>query len=65
LDRYQEVIKLNGRDLVHYRNNPIVLWGHDHNQPIGIATSVEFTDGKMVAKGKFAPTAKAQEIRRL
>jgi HK97 family phage prohead protease len=65
LDRYQEVIKLDGWNLVHYRNNPVVLWGHDHNQPIGIATSVEIIDGKMIARGKFAPTEKAQEIRRL
>lgn len=65
LDRYQEVIKLDGWDLTHYRNNPVVLWGHDHNQPIGIATSVDIIDGKMIAKGKFAPTEKAQEIRRL
>lgn len=65
LDRYQEVIKLDGWDLAHYRNNPIVLWGHDHNQPIGMATSVEIVDGKMIAKGKFAPTPKAQEVRQL
>jgi len=65
LDRYQEVIKLDGWDLGHYRNNPIVLWGHDHNQPIGMATSIEITDGKMIAKGKFAPTDKAQEVRKL
>lgn len=65
LDRYQEVIKLDGWDLTHYRANPIVLWGHDHNQPIGMATSIEITDGKMIAKGKFAPTEKAQEVRTL
>jgi HK97 family phage prohead protease len=65
LDRYQEVIKLDGWDLTHYLNNPVVLWGHDHNQPIGMATSVEVVDGKMVAKGKFAPTDKAQEVRKL
>lgn len=65
LDRYQEVIKLDGWDLTHYRNNPVVLWGHDHNSPIGVATSIDIADGKMVAKGKFAPTEKAQEVRKL
>lgn len=65
LDRYQEVIKLDGWDIEHYRKNPIVLWGHDHDQPIGIATSIDIVDGKMIAKGKFAPTEKAQEIRQL
>ncbi|MEP2085065.1 MAG: hypothetical protein ABJP87_04425 [Bauldia litoralis] len=66
LDRYQEVISLEGWDLEHYRNNPVVLWGHDHNQlPIGVATSVEVKDGKMIAHGKFAPHEFAQTIRKL
>lgn len=65
LDRYSEVIKLDGWELTHYRNNPVVLWGHDHNTPIGVATSIDIVDGKMVAKGKFAPTEKAQEVRAL
>lgn len=65
LDRYQEVISLAGWELEHYRNNPVVLWGHDHNHLIGIATSIEIVDGKMVAKGKFAPTEEGQEKRKL
>lgn len=65
LDRYQEVIKLDGWDLEHYRKNPVVLWGHDHSRLIGMATSVDVIDGKMIAKGKFAPTEEGQEKRRL
>ena len=65
VDRFREVIKLDGWQLEHYRSNPVVLWGHDHDQPIGMATSIEVINGKMIAKGKFAPTEKAQEIRRL
>lgn len=65
LDRYQEVISLSGWELDHYRNNPVVLWGHDHNHLIGMATSIEIVDGKMVAKGKFAPTEEGQEKRKL
>jgi len=66
LDRYQEVISLEGWELEHYRSNPVVLWGHDHHQlPIGIATSIDIVDGKMVAKGKFAPHPFAQQIRQL
>lgn len=66
LDRYQEVIKLDGWELEHYMKNPVVLWGHDHHQlPIGITTSIENKDGKLVARGKFAPHAAAQEIRQL
>lgn len=65
LDRYQEVIKLDGWDLTHYRNNPVVLWGHDHSRLIGMATSIDIVDGKMIAKGKFAPTDEGQEKRKL
>ena len=66
LDRYQEVISLDGWELEHYGNNPVVLWGHDHHQlPVGVATSVEIIDGKMIAKGKFAPHEAAQTIRQL
>ena len=65
LDRYQEVISMAGWELEHYRANPVVLWGHDHNILIGVATSVEIVEGKLVAKGKFAPTDEGQEKRRL
>jgi HK97 family phage prohead protease len=65
LDRYQEVIKLDGWDVEHYRRNPVILWGHDHGKLIGMATSVEIIDGKMIVKGKFAPTEEGQEKRKL
>jgi HK97 family phage prohead protease len=65
LDRYQEVISLDGWQLDNYRANPIVLWAHDHREPIGVATDLSIADGKMIAKGKFAPNAKGQEIRQL
>jgi len=65
LDRYNEVIKLDGWELDHYMNNPVVLWSHDHTKLIGMATSVFTMDGKLVAKGKFAPNALGQETRRL
>ncbi len=66
IDRYQEVISLDGWELEHYRANPVVLWGHDHfTLPIGVATSVEVVGEKMIARGKFAPHAFAQEIRAL
>lgn len=66
LDRYQEVISMNGWELEHYRSNPVVLWGHDHfTLPIGKATDLRVEEGKLIAKGQFAPHAFAQEIRAL
>lgn len=65
LDRYQEVISIDGWELDHYLNNPVVLWGHDHSKLIGVCTSLTKRDGKLVAKGKFAPTEEGQEKRKL
>lgn len=65
LDRYQEVIKLDGWDTERYMANPVILWGHDHSRLIGMTTSIEQVDGKMIFNGKFAPTEEGQEKRRL
>jgi phage head maturation protease len=65
VDRYNEVIELGGWQLEHFRSNPVILWGHDHSKLIGMATSVDIIDGKMIVKGKFAPTEEGQEKRRL
>jgi hypothetical protein len=69
VDRYGEVIKLDGWELENYMNNPVVLLSHDSSQPpIGIATGVVSRDGKMIATGKFAPASAnpvAQQIRQL
>lgn len=65
LDRYEEVISIAGWDTAHYLNNPVILWGHDHSRLIGMTTSIEIVDGKMVFNGKFAPTEEGQEKRRL
>lgn len=56
VDRMGEVIKVDGWDLEHYMKNPVVLWGHSHyDLPIGVCTSIEKIEGKLIAKGKFAP----------
>jgi HK97 family phage prohead protease len=66
LDRYDEVIALDGWELDHYLRNPVVLWGHDHfTLPIGVTTNLYKQDGKLVAEGKFAAHTLAQEIRGL
>lgn len=69
LDRYQEVIKLDGWDTSNYMNNPVVLLSHDsYMPPIGITTGLRVENGKMIATGKFAPASAnpvAQQIRQL
>ena len=69
IDRSGESIVQNGIDLANYKTNPIVLWAHDYYAlPIGVADSVEMVEGKLVAKGRFAPEEAnpfAQQVRRL
>jgi len=69
IDRQGETIDQNGWDLSFYRMNPVVLWAHDYfSLPIGIATEIEVKDGKLIAKGMFAPEDAnpfAQQVRRL
>ncbi len=68
-DRQGEIIDQNGWDLAHYKNNPVVLWGHNYTGlPIGVTDSIELKDGKLVASGRFAPEDAnpfAQQVRRL
>lgn len=35
VDRMGDIIKVKGWDLKNYRSNPIILWQHDAEQPIG------------------------------
>lgn len=69
IDRMGEVIKSDGWELDNYMKNPVVLWGHSHSTlPIGVCTELSYTDGKLVAKGKFASADAnplAQQIRKL
>lgn len=69
IDRQGESIQQDGWDLSFYLQNPIVLWAHDYSAlPIGVCESVSVVDGKLVAKGRFAPESAnpfAQQVRRL
>lgn len=69
IDRAGESIDPKGWDLAFYKNNPVVLWAHDYlNLPVGMTESVEQKDGKLIAKGKFAPAEAnpfAQQVRKL
>jgi len=66
VDRYQEVIKLDGWELEHYLANPVVLWGHDHfTPPVAVTDKLIKEDGKLIAEGRFAPTEMGQMLRKL
>ena len=69
MDRQGEVIDQAGWDLEFYKANPVVLWGHDYYAPpIGVCDEIGVQDGKLVAKGRFAPADAnpfAQQVRKL
>lgn len=49
------VLVAEGARLSNYRANPIVLWQHDPEQPVGRSTSIAAREGKLVADIEFAP----------
>ncbi len=69
VDRQGESVNQNGWDLSRYMENPVVLWGHDYySLPIGVCDSISLEEGKLVARGRFAPEEAnpfAQQVRRL
>ena len=48
-----------------FMKNPVVLFGHDHKDPIGKCTSVKYENGNLVADIELAPTERGQEIKQL
>lgn len=69
VDRSGDVVDQAGWDLANYKNNPVVLYGHDYySLPIGICESIEVVGNNLVAKGRFAPADAnpfAQQVRKL
>lgn len=72
-DRSGEIVRQNGWELQNYKNNPIVLWGHDYySLPIGVCTETYATEYRGVpalgARGVFFPAdinPLAQQVRKM
>ena len=45
-----------GVDLTNYRANPIFLWQHDPEHPVGRAEDIQVDGDKIKARVRFAPT---------
>lgn len=68
LARDGHVLVPQGAQIENYRANPIVLWSHDPDKPIGNSENVQVSSDKITARVKFAPlgiSKKADEIRGL
>ena len=65
-DRAGDLIVASGWDLRAYERNPIVLWAHQHlAPPIGRSLKTWVEGRSLMAMVEFAPSAFAQEVRRL
>ncbi len=68
LARDGHILEPTGCDLTNYRANPVVLWQHNPDQPVGRATDVVVEGDRIRARITFAPagiSAKADEVRGL
>ncbi len=56
VDREQDCVSLAGWDLLNYKRNPVVLWGHDAGRlPIGRAFDVAIEGAALKASVEFIP----------
>jgi HK97 family phage prohead protease len=68
LARDGHVLDPAGCDLTNYRANPVVLWQHNPDQPVGRAADLVVEGDRIRARITFAPagvSAKADEVRGL
>lgn len=56
VDRHGEVLDIKGLDISKYKENPVVAWAHNYEEPpIAKALSIRKTsDGKLVSRMQFA-----------
>lgn len=54
VDRYGDVIRVSGWDLKNYRANPIVLFAHQKDNPVGTAPRVWVEGTQMMVRIKMA-----------
>lgn len=68
LARDGHILEPTGCDLTNYRANPVVLWQHNPDQPVGRATDLVVEGDRIRARITFAPSGispKADEVRGL
>lgn len=54
VDRYGDIISVDGWELANYKRNPIVLFQHQHSNPVGIASKVWIEDKQLKVRIKLA-----------
>lgn len=62
VDRYGDVIKVDGWDLGNFRKNPIALFGHNSSKPIGKWSNVRIEKSALRGRLELAPPGTSPEI---
>jgi len=65
VDSDGDVILPLGVDTSRYEKNPVVLFQHNLNMPIGFAEEINITEDKIVAKTRYGSTEEAKKIHQL
>ena len=61
-DRVGDVIRASGWDLKDFEKNPVALFGHNHDKPIGVWENVRVVGKKLVGKLRLAKQGTSAEI---
>lgn len=65
VDRMGDVVDVDGIDLRAFRTNPVALWNHDTDSPIGTWGALRKEGGKLIGKLTLAAEATSPLIDRL
>jgi len=55
VDRYGDIIRVAGWDLANFRNNPVLLFGHDSRSIIGRVPEIGIEGRQLIATCEFRP----------
>lgn len=61
VDRAGDIVDPNGIDFTAYRKNPVVLYQHDHDEPIARCAEIGVVNGRVEALVQFPDEGKAEK----
>lgn len=64
-DRMGDIIEVAGWDLKNFKKNPVALWMHDHDKPIGTWGNVRVEGKQLLGELKLATTNLARMAKQL
>jgi len=65
VDRYGDIVSVDGWQLSAFRRNPVFLWMHNYREPIGQVTKIGVEDNQLIATVRYASPGVSQEADRL